>query len=216
MSSNPPVTEKVDPRIKRTRALIQQAFLALLEEKGFQTITVQDITQKAEINRATFYAHYPDKFVLLETSMHHIFRQELEKRTLNACRYSQQNLHALIVTVCEFIAYANNRCKVTSTQFETLIENQVRSQMQELLELWIKQMGTIIDPKMAAIVTSWAVYGLALQWYHDKNHPTAETYADQILPLIIPNLHLKSESEFTHALTKNAHIDTITSDKGNN
>jgi hypothetical protein len=88
--------------------------------------------------------------------------------------------------------------------------------MQELLELWIKQMGTIIDSKMAAIVTSWAVYGLALQWYHDKNHPTAETYADQILPLIIPNLHLKSESEFTHALTKNAHIDTITSDKGNN
>jgi hypothetical protein len=88
--------------------------------------------------------------------------------------------------------------------------------MQELLEFWIKQMDTTIDPKMAAIVTSWAIYGLALQWNHDRNHPTTEAYADQILPLIIPNLHLKSESEFTPVLTKNAYIDTITSDKGNN
>ncbi|MGD0707935.1 MAG: TetR/AcrR family transcriptional regulator [Anaerolineaceae bacterium] len=215
MSSNSAVEEKIDPRVKRTRALIQQAFLELFGEKEFEAITIQDITQKAEINRATFYAHYPDKFALLETSIHHIFQQELEKRTLNACRYSDQNLHALIVTVCEFIANANSRCKISSSQFETLIEKQVRNQIQELLEFWQRQMNTTLEPEMAAIVASWAIYGLALHWNHDKNHPPVEAYADQILPLIIPNLHLKSESEFTHALTKNAHIDTMASDRGN-
>jgi len=201
MSSKPSTAERIDPRVKRTRALIQQAFMELLDEKGFQAITIQDITQKAEINRATFYAHYPDKFALLDTSMHHIFRQELEKRTLNACRYSPQNLHALIVTVCEFIANANSRCKAPSAQFETLIEEQVRNQVQEVLEVWLQQMETTIDLKMAATVASWTIYGLAVQWSHDKNHPYAEAYADQVMPLIAPNLHLKPKNEFTRALS---------------
>ena len=199
MSLNSVTKEKIDPRVKRTRALIQKAFLELFGEKEFEAITIQDITQKAEINRATFYAHYPDKFALLEISIHYIFRQELEKRTLNACRYSLQNLHALIVTVCEFIANANSRCKISSSQFEILIEKQVRNQIQDLLEMWMKQVDTTIDLKMAATAASWVIYGLALQWNHDKNHPPVEAYADQILPLIFPNLHLKSEEKLSLA-----------------
>lgn len=39
--------EKLDPRVKRTRRLIRQAFMELLAEKSFQSITVQDITQKS-------------------------------------------------------------------------------------------------------------------------------------------------------------------------
>jgi AcrR family transcriptional regulator len=199
MSLNSVTKEKIDPRVKRTRALIQKAFLELFGEKEFEAITIQDITQKAEINRATFYAHYPDKFALLEISIHYIFRQELEKRTLNACRYSLQNLHALIVTVCEFIANANSHCKISSSQFEILIEKQVRNQIQDLLEMWMKQVDTTIDLKMAATAASWVIYGLALQWNHDKNHSPVETYADQILPLIFPNLHLKSEEKLSLA-----------------
>ncbi|MEA4908526.1 MAG: TetR family transcriptional regulator [Anaerolineaceae bacterium] len=184
MSSNP-AHEKLDPRVKRTRALIQNAFLDLLAEKDFQSITVQDITHKAEINRATFYAHYLDKFALLETSIDHIFRQELEKRTLNACRYSPQNLQALVVTVCEFISLSHTRNKVADPQYETLVERQVRNQIQELLELWLKQTGRPGDLKTAATAASWSIYGLALQWNHDKrDFSSVEDYVDHILPLV--------------------------------
>ncbi|RXZ82103.1 TetR/AcrR family transcriptional regulator [Paenibacillaceae bacterium] len=55
-----------DPRIKRTLNLIRDAFISLMDEKGFDQITVQDITKRAEINRATFYRHYQDKYDLLE------------------------------------------------------------------------------------------------------------------------------------------------------
>jgi len=44
----------------RSRRLIHDAFLQLLREKPFEKITVTDIVKRADINRSTFYAHYPD------------------------------------------------------------------------------------------------------------------------------------------------------------
>ncbi|PKO01498.1 MAG: hypothetical protein CVU43_12700 [Chloroflexi bacterium HGW-Chloroflexi-5] len=194
MSINLQVEEKIDPRVKRTRALIQRAFMDLLEEKGFQSTTIQDITQKAEINRATFYAHFPDKFTLLENNIQHIFRQELEKRTLNACHYSEENLRALIVTVCEFIIQSNRHCKSSDSQFEILVEKQVRKQIYGLLEMWLGQRNTHNDLKTAATATSWTIYGLAEQWSRDRSahSPSAEQFADQVLPLVTGNLQLET------------------------
>lgn len=59
----------LDPRIKRTLLLIREAFVSLLEEKGFDQLTVRDITARADINRATFYLHYRDKYDLLEKTV---------------------------------------------------------------------------------------------------------------------------------------------------
>ena len=53
-------------RNTETKKLIKQAFTLLMKEKGFQTLTVSDITRKAGINRGTFYLHYVDKYDLLE------------------------------------------------------------------------------------------------------------------------------------------------------
>ena len=53
-----------DLRVKRTQKAIKHALLALIEENGFEHITVKDITDKAEISRNTFYLHYEDKYDL--------------------------------------------------------------------------------------------------------------------------------------------------------
>lgn len=52
---------KVDPRVKRTKKLLRDALIQLLKEKDLSSITVQDITDKAELTRGTFYLHYRDK-----------------------------------------------------------------------------------------------------------------------------------------------------------
>jgi AcrR family transcriptional regulator len=184
--------EKLDPRVRRTRSLILQAFMELLPEKGFQAVSVQDIAEKAGINRATFYAHFPDKYALLDHSIQQGFRQEIEKRMLDACHYSDENLKSLIVTVCEFVSNANSHCAPSQPQFESLVEAQVKNQLQGLLEVWLEKEGSIIDSKTAATAASWAIYGLVLQWTHDKNKkkPSAENFADQVLPLIAVNLRL--------------------------
>lgn len=190
MLENAATLKRIDPRVKRTRALIEQAFNDLLAEKPFQSISVQDITQRAEINRSTFYAHFVDKYALLEASIKQTFRQELEKRTLSACHYSAENLQALIVTVCDFIMQANAHCKASDSQFEILIEKQVKQEMKNLLEYWLEEMKTEIDPKMAATAASWAIYGLAQQWSYDKKHADTELFAETIFPQILALLQI--------------------------
>jgi len=63
------VTERAaDKRVMRTKQLIRNALTELMKEKGFDGITVRDLTEKAQINRGTFYLHYQDKYDLLEQS----------------------------------------------------------------------------------------------------------------------------------------------------
>jgi AcrR family transcriptional regulator len=54
-------TKGVDRRVRRTRQLLQEALLALILEKGYDAITVQDVIDRADVGRSTFYAHFQDK-----------------------------------------------------------------------------------------------------------------------------------------------------------
>lgn len=182
--------DKEDPRVTRTRALIVQAFMELLPDRGFQSLTVQAITERASINRATFYAHFPDKYALLDFSIRQAFRQEIEKRTLDACHYSADNLRALILVVCDFVSKAHAQCASSDGRFESLVETQVKRHLQELLQAWLEEAGSAVDPQTAATAASWAIYGLVIQWSHEtsKQKPSAEQFATQTLPLIVANL----------------------------
>ena len=180
MSTILPFEENLDPRVKRTRALIDQAFAQVLAEKGFQAATVQDITVKAGINRTTFYLHFPDKYALLDYSVGRLFHQELEKRTLNLCSFSPDNLRSLIVTVAEFFVLSNAHCSHAEPQFETLVEAQVKQQVQALLQVWIEKADRNGDARTAAIAASWAIYGLAQEWGRDKKRLPAEIFSRSI------------------------------------
>jgi AcrR family transcriptional regulator len=70
--------KKVDRRVTKTRKAILSAYLSLLQTKGVHSISVSDITEKADINRATFYAHYEDKQNLQEQSIKEVL-DDLEK-----------------------------------------------------------------------------------------------------------------------------------------
>lgn len=65
----------MDLRVIRTKNSIRNALVELIKEKGFEAITVKDITTKANINRGTFYAHYQDKFDLMSKSQEEIMQE---------------------------------------------------------------------------------------------------------------------------------------------
>jgi AcrR family transcriptional regulator len=62
---------RIDRRVQRTRQLLQDALLALILEKGYAAITVQDILDRANLGRSTFYVHYRDKDDLLVSEFEH-------------------------------------------------------------------------------------------------------------------------------------------------
>jgi len=61
--------ERVDPRVQRTRRLLQDALLTLARERSLDEISVADIADHATINRTTFYQHYPDTDTLLADAL---------------------------------------------------------------------------------------------------------------------------------------------------
>jgi AcrR family transcriptional regulator len=59
------VARKKDRRVQRTNQLLRAALVSLIQEKGYENITVQNIIDRANVGRATFYAHFENKEHLL-------------------------------------------------------------------------------------------------------------------------------------------------------
>ncbi|TDL75275.1 TetR family transcriptional regulator [Rhodococcus qingshengii] len=57
---------KVDRRVQKSQEAIKNAFIELMSEKSFDHITIQDISDRANVGRRTIYDHYMDKYDLLE------------------------------------------------------------------------------------------------------------------------------------------------------
>lgn len=70
---------KVDPRIKRTNKYLRDALVELLKEKDVTSITIQEITEKAELTRGTFYLHYQDKQDFLVQIMNEVLEELIEQ-----------------------------------------------------------------------------------------------------------------------------------------
>jgi AcrR family transcriptional regulator len=73
-----------DRRVRRTRRLLSEALIALIMEKGYSKITVQDILDRADVGRSTFYAHFRDREALLVACFDNLrdeLRREIEPMT---------------------------------------------------------------------------------------------------------------------------------------
>ena len=182
----PNLDENVDPRVKRTRKMILDAFLELLDDQNFSAITVKNITDKAEINRATFYAHFQDKFELLDVAMQHLFMQEIERRTLNVCSYSPENLRNLILAVCDFLGKLHSDCGQPHETFESLVEGPIKRQVMDLLAYWLRD--SKVPTEIPVTVATWAIYGLASHYAHAQSKLNLEKFVDEALPLVSVNL----------------------------
>lgn len=91
-----------DARVQRTRRQLHSAFVGLVIERGYESITVLDIAKEAKIGRKTFYRHYQDKETLLYATLEELLIEgqplllpptspkAAEENTLNALRFAQR------------------------------------------------------------------------------------------------------------------------------
>src|SRR5512143_953809 len=73
----------MDRRVARTLARIREAHLSLIVEKGYDAVTVEDICQRADVGRSTFYAHFTSKEDLHRRGLESL-RRELEDAQASA------------------------------------------------------------------------------------------------------------------------------------
>jgi AcrR family transcriptional regulator len=184
-------SDAVDPRIRRTRELLQQGLENLLKTKEFDKISVQEIADAATVNRATFYDHYTDKFALLECLVARRFYELLAKRNVRFDGTCGSALQALVLAVCDFLAAVpDNTEKQPVRQFEPHMESAVIAVVRRtVLEGARKHAADGIPAEMIAATVSWAIYGAAKEWIQDPNRRPAEEIVDMVARLVSPILN---------------------------
>lgn len=92
-----------DRRVRRTRRQLQQALVSLMREKDLQEITVRELTEMADVNRGTFYAHYKDLEDMLEQVEKELFQQLSQVLESHDPREMQGNLSPILQDVFSFV-----------------------------------------------------------------------------------------------------------------
>ena len=69
----------VDRRVSRTRAMLHEAMMSLIQKKGYEAITVKDICDAANVGKSTFYAHYTSKDDLKRSGLEHMRRALVDR-----------------------------------------------------------------------------------------------------------------------------------------
>lgn len=187
-------SESQDPRIRRTRQLLQQSLAHLLTTREFDKLSVQEITDAAGLNRATFYAHYPDKFALLECMVAARFHGLLDHRGIvfdGACSSAVQGI---VLGVCDFLAQSitqpHTDCP-SLTQLPPHMESAIVAVVRGMLLDGIRQHPPASgdSPELLAATLSWAIYGAAKEWVRTANRSSSEAIAAVIYRLIAPLLN---------------------------
>ena len=92
-----------DRRVRRTKARLRQALTELLAEKELRAITVRELTDRADVNRGTFYAHYKDIYDMLEQYENHLFDSLVQLLSGYTAQELQGDLAPVLERVFRFV-----------------------------------------------------------------------------------------------------------------
>jgi len=189
--------EREDPRVVRTRQLLLKAFYELFLEKGFQAMMVQDIAERAGVNRSTFYTHFEDKFAILESWLREQFQQRVAARVLTGDAWSLNTFRLLIQYVVEWFAEFHQLAGSTDRSLIPLVVTTLQEALFELLLQGFKSVAgprwdQLADLETVAMVTSWAIFGSGFQCFNQWGEPTetlpSEELADQVTHVLMRGL----------------------------
>jgi AcrR family transcriptional regulator len=180
--------QRLDPRIRRTRQLLQDALRNLLTKKEFDKISVQDITEAATVNRATFYAHYEDKFALLGELTRVTFLDLLAQRDAKFDGGCSTAFQVIILAICDYLSELQKSHSFNQHQFEPFVEATVIDQIRIVLLDGFQRhpVERNIPAEMVAATASWAIYGAVKQWVNTPDRVPAEEFVSVAVELVRP------------------------------
>jgi AcrR family transcriptional regulator len=181
--------EPIDPRVRRTRKLLGDALRSLMKERSFSAISVQDIAERATVNRATFYAHYPGKEELAASVLQDDLNAALARRFSQCPSLSPEDLTTIAVSVFEFVGSMHTDCQAEAAHLESVAGQALQNGLYELMEGWLshnnayKQRFPGISKETIATMLAWGIYGAALRWSASPRRPPAEQVCREIVAL---------------------------------
>ncbi|MCE3200636.1 TetR/AcrR family transcriptional regulator [Paenibacillus sonchi] len=175
-----------DPRVIRTRQLILDAFIRQLNVMDFNSITVGDITKAATINRATFYAHFQDKYALFEAFLLDAFTNMVLNKIDTEGPLTEKTLQELITALCNYHE-TSHRCFKRYDSVALLLEENIKVHLEKLILQLISSSDATTDSNSlatAATLLSWSLYGVTYRWNLEGRSESASELAERVMPLI--------------------------------
>lgn len=192
--------KKPDRRIQRTRQLLRDALISLILEKGYDAVTVQEITERANLGRATFYIHYNNKEELLLSSLHEVF-DDLKTRYGEPSREQFLDPEHDLRTYPFRHALENKdlyRVTLFSHQGTAALIKGIRQYMADEIQTSIVAVTQPGEPQVPAEVAAnymaGALLGLIGWWLEQDNTYTPEAMADMYHQLSLPTLSMLLDS----------------------
>jgi len=188
------MSRKVDLRVRRTRKLLRDALVQLMEQQRFETITVQAITDQAMINRATFYRHYQDKYDLLEHCMDDVveelmqqIRPPVQEGTVAGMDTPQHNFQLLFEHVREHAAFyrvmlGSAEVGGFTQRIRSLLEEITMQRYQEIMA--VNPAQPLMQPEFVMAYTSAAHIGAVSWWVNNDMPRSPAKMAEDLLTLL--------------------------------
>lgn len=185
-----------DPRVLRTRQLIRTAFRDLLQRKGFDAITIKDIAQEATINRATFYAHFEDKYALLDEVTEQAFYERIPEQVAEAQEFTGDICDQLIMMTYQYITDFYRICRLDSNPMAKLVDDKIKKMLQQTIESIFLKGNTypgvdIHHIKIMAAMSGSAIYGAAHYWLNGGENQRTDVLVNIARPYVMNGLRLE-------------------------
>lgn len=172
-----------DPRVRKTRRGLQDAFIRLILRQGYDSISIQDIASEADTARVTFYRHYPDKEALLSDCLNRLY-EELAARIEALSRERLMEGYSPVLIMYEHMAEQETLYRIlfSSHGTQTVISRMQAHLAQHALarmQAFGKQPRGDIPVAIIAQHTASAQLGLAM-WWLEQGQPYPIPYMARV------------------------------------
>ena len=168
-------TPPLDRRVQRTRQLLRDALFQLIAEQGYEAISIQDITERANLGRTTFYLHYQDKEELIKASLRALLLElhaQVEPIPGEICPY-----HIRCIRIFEHVARRQPLYRALLKETGPVnIGNMLRDYFAELFQRYIlERQGalcvTVERSDLVAAHAAGSLFGLISWWLTAEDAP---------------------------------------------
>jgi AcrR family transcriptional regulator len=187
------IDNEIDRRVIRTRQIIHEALISLMMEKQYEKITVQDIIDRANVGRSTFYSHFDTKDELMKSSIEHM----LELLNQHMSHVTEDNDKQRLIPVVEFFKHIQENSRLMKALVKgksaDLFIDKVQTFLNEKIEAYIysrlsKEQEITVPLPILINYTSSTLIFLLKWWLDNKMQYTPEQMEQYFHELVIPSI----------------------------
>ncbi len=176
---------KENLRIRRTKQLLYDALIGMLEEMPLRAVSIRDLCARAGINRTTFYNHYGSQYDLLDEIAER-FLSDIAEQLASADADSRESVQERVTTVFTYLEEHLTLSRLLLTNSADSLFAEKLFSLPKITDLLNAALKDHPDDSMREAVISFAVYGsyhLLLEWIRSEDRIPAYRQAGITLEL---------------------------------